>query len=52
VIAEAFPGLLDARNLQHVGADAVNHDRAALINAFIFATATAKPSNSACATIA
>ena len=52
MLAEALPRLLDALRLQDVGADTENHERAATMSAFIFATAPAKPSNSACATIA
>src|SRR5262249_44289812 len=52
VLAEARPRLLDAVDLEDVGADPVDHARAATISAFIFATAPAKPSNNACATIA
>ena len=52
VLAEPLPRLLDALRLQDVGADAEDHARAATMSAFIFATAPAKPSNNACATIA
>jgi hypothetical protein len=47
VLAEARPRLLDALHFQYVGADPEDHARAATISAFIFATAAAKPSNSA-----
>ncbi len=52
MLAEPLPRLLDALRLQDVGADTEDHARAATIRALIFATAPAKPSNSACATIA
>ena len=52
VLAEPLPRLLDALRLQDVGADTEDHARAATMSAFILATAPAKPSNSACATIA
>ena len=52
VLAEPLPRLLDALRLQNVRADTEDHARAATMSAFILATAPAKPSNSACATIA
>ena len=52
MLAEALPRLLDALRLQNVRADTEDHARAATMSDFIFATAPAKPSNSACATIA
>jgi hypothetical protein len=39
VLAEPLPRLLDALRLQHVGADAEYHVRAATISAFMRATA-------------
>ena len=52
MVAEARVGPLHAFDLEYVRADAENHERAATISAFIFATAAGNPSNSACATIA
>ncbi len=39
MLAELEPGLLDALRLKNIGADTEDHERAATISAFIFATA-------------
>ena len=52
VLAKALVAALDARELQHIDADAENHRRARCICARISRTAAASPSNTAWAMIA